>query len=76
MTEREHTEREHTPGSIPPHYRKLAYIFAGSFFAVLLAAGLVLKLAADLPIPWFWIVVTPVFTTGLIVLYLWVRLSD
>jgi hypothetical protein len=70
------TEREHTPGAIPPHYRKLAYIFAGSFFTVLLAAGLLLKLVGDVPVPWFWIVVTPVFITGLIVLFLWVRLSD
>ncbi len=70
------TEREHTPGAIPPHHRKLAYTFAGSFFAILLAAGLVLKLATGLPVPWFWIVATPVFVTALIVLFLWVRLSD
>jgi hypothetical protein len=70
------TERERTPGAIPPHYRRLAYIFASTFFAVLLAAGLILKLVADVPVPWIWIVVTPVFITGLIVLFLWVRLSD
>jgi len=67
--------RRHS-GAIPPHYRRLAYIFAASFFGVLLAAGLALKLFGGVPIPWFWIVVTPVFVTGLIVLFLWVRLSD
>jgi hypothetical protein len=70
------TEREHTPGAIPPYYRKFAYIFAGCFFAVLLAAGLLLKLYGGLDIPWLWIVVTPVFITGLIGMFLWVRLSD
>jgi hypothetical protein len=70
------TERKHTPGAIPPHHRKLAYIVAGVFFALLLGTGLALKVLADVPVPWFWIVVTPVFITGLIVLFLWVRLSD
>jgi hypothetical protein len=70
------SDREHTPGAIPPHHRKLAYIVAGVFFGLLLVTGLALKLLADVPVPWFWIVVTPVFITGLIVLFLWVRLSD
>jgi hypothetical protein len=67
---------ERRSGSIPPHHRRLAYVFAGTFFAVLLAAGLLLKLVAGVPVPWFWIIVTPVFVTALIVLFLWVRLSD
>ena len=54
----------------------MADIFGTSFLAVLLAAGLVLKLVADGPILWFWIIITPVFVTALIVLFLWVRLSD
>jgi hypothetical protein len=70
------SERKHTPGAIPPHHRKLAYTVAGTFFAILLIVGLALKLFGDVPVPWFWIVVTPVFITGLIVLFLWVRLSD
>jgi len=69
-------DRVHKSGSIPPHHRKLAYIFACSFFVILLAAGLLLKLTADVDIPWLWIIVTPVFITGLIVMFLWVRLSD
>ncbi len=67
---------ERTSGAIPPHHRRLAYAFAAAFFAILLAAGLLLKLVAGVPVPWFWIIVTPVFVTGLIVLFLWVRLSD
>ena len=43
---------------------------------MLLGAGLLLELAAGVGIPWFWIIVTPVFATGLIALFLWVRLSD
>ena len=63
-------------GSIPPHHRRLAIWVAAGFFVVLLGAGLLLKLAAGVGIPWFWIIVTPVFATGLIALFLWVRLSD
>ena len=63
-------------GHIPPHHRRLAYIVAAVMFALLLATGLFLKLVAGLEVSWFWIVVTPVFMTALIVFYLWVRLSD
>ena len=63
-------------GHIPPHHRRLAYSVAGLMFVLLLATGLFLKLVGGLEVSWFWIVVTPVFMTALIVFYLWVRLSD
>ena len=63
-------------GSTPPHHRRFAYSVAGVMFLLLLGTGLFLKLVGGLEISWFWIVVTPVFMTALIVFYLWVRLSD
>ncbi|MBM9465977.1 hypothetical protein [Nakamurella leprariae] len=68
--------RGRTPGAIPPRHRKLVIGFGSGVFVFILVAGLLLKLVADIDIPWFWIAVTPVFVALLIYGFLWVRLSD
>ncbi|GGL98715.1 hypothetical protein [Nakamurella endophytica] len=67
---------EHRSGSIPRNQRRFALVFAAVFFLVLLAAALLLKLVEHVDIPWIWVIVTPIFVTFLILMFLWVRLSD
>lgn len=64
------------PGSVPGRYRRFIYGFLAAIFAVVLAAGLVLKMLGDVDIPWIWVAATPVFITSLVSAFLWVRLSD
>ena len=68
--------RDHHPGAIPPDQRRLAIItcivVVGSMIAICLIGNWVL----GSPVDWFWLIAGTVMVTALIMLFLWVRLSE
>lgn len=70
------TDQEHRPGSIPARYRRLVIWVPIVTVVFLFAFGLLARFVLGIPIDWIWLIVTPLFVTALIMLFLWVRLSD
>lgn len=67
---------ERRAGSIPPDRRRLAVGVTAATAASIVLGSLAVNYFAGSPINWVWIVVATLLTTMLIMLFLWVRLSD